>query len=91
MVLKVFSLVFEILSTLTQCGIKPYDFLELCYLVQVMDCPLIGTRPLPETILTYCSIGIWKKDLENGRWQPFLFRPQCVDVVSTIYIYIYNC
>ena len=31
-----------------------------------MACRLIGARPLPEPILTYCSIGIWKKDLENG-------------------------
>ena len=110
MVLKLFGLVVFVvffywkLSTSTHCAIKSYGFLELCYWVQVMACRLIGARPLPEPILIYCSIGIWK-NLENGidieicvrqvrlscclQMATVLFRPRWVDVVI-YHIYIYK-
>ena len=110
MVLKLFGLVVFVvffywkLSTSTHCAIKSYGFLELCYWVQVMACRLIGARPLPEPILTYCSIGIWK-NLENGidieicvrqvrlscclQMATVLFRPRWVDVII-YHIYIYK-
>ena len=53
-------------------------------LVQVMACPLLDAKPLPEPMLTYQQLDPHEQSLVKFDWNTFLLKEMSLKMLSTV-------